>query len=612
MCHNNINKKSLKYYLELESKQNNSLDYEKNINKFVDYATKNINQSEKLAMYSILKNVIQKIGCKKKDIINKISQMYKDEEIDKITNSSPLTKQTLKQFRTLDEEERKSIIIKWIDSLNILDFGMLKNKENIEININNDIAKIIEKDEEIYIEYTYNDKTKRLLFFFDNGTIIAINVKNEQCISKIKKIKKENIKYLKDFFLNNEFDTLNTNGNITININGTSIFGNQYLFYIILVLLKEKGQLEDKIFFDYESYFKFDFNHELRMLHRDERENLFIFAEWCPDENENLKIVDECKNITSKIDVEIQDTDITKLYYFAKYYKNNKDYNKAISLFEKITKNGIDYANAEIAQIYNSLNDKQKEMEYLEKSNDFINIYKKITAKKCYEIKVLNKFEVPNIKDSKMYGMPYLPIGEKYPISKNGKNLNLLIQINLSEINLEGYPNEGILQIYTEPNSINPEIQIRYYKDVFCSYQTELPEPEEWKFWGDFTSMNAKLCLQESYTYMPLIDNKIESVIKRTIKDYNEFIGIKLLKYDDSTTDVLWYLINNKIKFQPLILGGYADYCNTDYHTSTSKECLLKLMTNFETGDNYCVNVLISKKDLENEDFTKAEIIFED
>lgn len=148
-------------------------------------------------------------------------------------------------------------------------------------------------------------------------------------------------------------------------------------------------------------------------------------------------------------------------------------------MFERIAENGIDYANAEIALIYNLINDKQKEKEYLDKSNDFITIYKKITAKKCYEIEVSDKLETPDIKDSKMYGMPYLPVGEKYPISKDGKPLKLLIQINLNEVNLEGYPNEGILQIYIEPNSINPDGQIRYYKDLSFSYQTELPETEK-------------------------------------------------------------------------------------------------------------------------------------
>lgn len=606
----NTSKKSPMYYLELENKQNSNFLNEKNINKFVDDATKNINISERLTMYSILKYVILNIGYEKQDIINKTSRMYKDEEIEQIINTSPLNKQALQKFNTLDEDSRKVVIMELTDSLNKLDFDMLKNEKSNEIDIDEDIVKVIEKQENIYIEYDYNDKNKRLLYIYDDGTIIAINVKNDQFISKIKKVKEENLKYLKEFLKNDVFDLKNDNGTIIIDVNGKTTLKNKYMFYIILLLLKEKKKLQDKIFFDYENYFNFTFKSEVRMLHKEQREELFIFAEWCPDEQENQKIVDECKNITSKINVEFKDKDISDLYYFAKYYKKSKNYSKAIQFLERIAENGIDYANGEIALIYNLINDKQKEKEYLDKANDFITIYKNLTAKKCYEIVIPENSETPDMTDSKMYGKPYLPIGEKYPVSKDGKPLKLLIQINFNDVELEGYPKVGVLQIYAETNSINPESQIRYYKDLSLPYQTELPETKELELW-EFGPSNVKICLKESVTYMPLIDKGIEHAIKSTIKEYNKSIGTNFLKYDEDDTDIWWYLIESKVEVYPLLLGGYADYCNTDFYTSKNKECLLKLMSDFETGDNYCVNVLISNKEMENGEFNKAEIIFE-
>ncbi len=81
---------------------------------------------------------------------------------------------------------------------------------------------------------------------------------------------------------------------------------------------------------------------------------------------------------------------------------------------------------------------------------------------------------------------------------------------------------------------------------------------------------------------MPLIDKGIEAAIKTTIKEYNQSIGTNLLKYDADDTDIWWYLIENKVEIYPLLLGGYADYCNTDFYTSKNKECLLKLMSEFE------------------------------
>ena len=251
-----------------------------------------------------------------------------------------------------------------------------------------------------------------------------------------------------------------------------------------------------------------------------------------------------------------------------------------------------------------------KEKEYLNKVNDFITIYKDLTAKKCCEIVISENSGEPNITDSKMYGDPYLPIGEEYPISKEGKLLKLLIQINFKDVKLDGYPEDGVLQVYIENNSTKPESQIRYYKDLSLPYQTELPETEELKSWK-FEPTNTKINLRESTTYMPLIDNGIESDIKRTIKEYNKSIGINLLKYDVDDADIWWYLIENKVEIFPKLLGGYADYYNTDFYTSRKKESLLKLMSNFKTGDNYSVNVLISKKELENREFNKAEIIFE-
>ena len=63
-------------------------------------------------------------------------------------------------------------------------------------------------------------------------------------------------------------------------------------------------------------------------------------------------------------------------------------------------------------------------------------------------------FEISNdpatVYDSKLGGMPYFPKNEDYPISSvNGEPLSLLVQINFSSIpNIEGFPKEGILQIF--------------------------------------------------------------------------------------------------------------------------------------------------------------------
>ena len=162
-----FDKKSPIYYLELEAQQEKSLLNEKNINKFVDEATRNINIAERSAMYSILKYVILNNGYKKMNIINKISQMYKNEKIEPIINASQLNRQTLQKFKNLDEDTRKKLIIELVNSLNKMNFDNLKDDENQPIELDENIVNTIENQEYIYIEY--NDKNKRLLYVYEDN-----------------------------------------------------------------------------------------------------------------------------------------------------------------------------------------------------------------------------------------------------------------------------------------------------------------------------------------------------------------------------------------------------------------------------------------------------------
>lgn len=57
--------------------------------------------------------------------------------------------------------------------------------------------------------------------------------------------------------------------------------------------------------------------------------------------------------------------------------------------------------------------------------------------------------------NSKLGGLPYLPIGTAYPTTPSGDPLKLLAQLNFSEFPpLEGFPTDGILQIYILPDEV--------------------------------------------------------------------------------------------------------------------------------------------------------------
>ena len=97
---------------------------------------------------------------------------------------------------------------------------------------------------------------------------------------------------------------------------------------------------------------------------------------------------------------------------------------------------------------------------------------KQLTEKDCYEIELLE--ETPSIKDNKIGGIPYLPVGEEYPKDNNGAPMPLLLQVNLKDIKLDHFPDEGILEIFVSPpnEEYNFEYSVKHFKDDL-EYQTD-------------------------------------------------------------------------------------------------------------------------------------------
>ena len=73
------------------------------------------------------------------------------------------------------------------------------------------------------------------------------------------------------------------------------------------------------------------------------------------------------------------------------------------------------------------------------KIKEILELYKTKTAKECYKFEIQEN-EEPEILDNKIGGIPYLPIGEEYPLDKNGEPMILLVQINLENLELEDFP----------------------------------------------------------------------------------------------------------------------------------------------------------------------------
>jgi len=316
-----------------------------------------------------------------------------------------------------------------------------------------------------------------------------------------------------------------------------------------------------------------------------------------------------CACITQNTTINLKMLNLFDLKYYAQYYYEKKIYEKAILFYKKIAERGVDLAYYEISRIYKEQREYQLAKEYAEKSIKFISIYKKLTEKECCKIIVDNENQ-PDITNSKMYGNPYLPIGEKHPVTKEGKPLNLIIQINLEEIDLQDFPKKGIIEVFADCNSRNPEYEIRYYEDNTLEYQSTFPKVEK-PTYSIIDKLNVKINFEKDYTYMPTIDANFPAILKKSIALYNDYIGSKLYNYNNELDrDVLYDLID-EIDLFPLLIGGYANYKNTDHYASINKNSLIKLMSN-TGGDECSINVLISKKDLEDKNFKKAKLIYED
>ena len=80
----------------------------------------------------------------------------------------------------------------------------------------------------------------------------------------------------------------------------------------------------------------------------------------------------------------------------------------------------------------------------------------------------------PSITESKIGGLPYLPANEALPVDKDGKPMRLLAQINCKDlVDLEEYPNEGMLQFYMTTNWPWEESVVKYYETIDSSITYE-------------------------------------------------------------------------------------------------------------------------------------------
>ena len=595
------------YYLNLAIQQKKQANQNKEIDKFVDDITKDYNTNYRYALCILLKKAVIDGKEDKKVILNLLSNMYKDNKIQTVLNESLLNKQVLGTFMNLDINERKTMIHSFVQYLNNKDFNtsFFPNYNEVDTNIINEKC--------TFIKYNYNNEETRLIYIYEDGTIIGINVKNENCELLERKISKNKVDFIEKNI--NSTALRDTENDIMMIVNKESdIYKYEPgVFYLILMLISEDNTCNNKLFFKYYLYFYKELNDELSFLNYGEKIKRFVFSNWCPSEMEKNNIVNVCKKITNSISIDSKECNLTDLKFFADYYRLIEDYNTAVIFYNELVSRGVELANLNLADCYDKIGNNVKYNECFSKAKDVIvPVLKKMTEKKCYKINIEKNSE-PGILDSKINGSPYMPIGEEYPVDKDGKPMSLIIQINFKDVNLEEYPQEGILEVFGDVTDLrNSKFEIRYYNDVSLEYQTELPKTEISHFYG--LAGSTKLKLEEHYTWMPKANRKFDTTLKKVVKSCNKKANMMLYVNNEDDIENIYDLFNNENPY-PFLLGGYSDYAIAELTSdgweceSRKKESLIKLL---DEETSCCLNIVISKTDLMNRKFDKAEVFYMD
>lgn len=171
-----------------------------------------------------------------------------------------------------------------------------------------------------------------------------------------------------------------------------------------------------------------------------------------------------------------------------------------------------------------------------------------------YKIDVLNEKSI-NIQDSKLFWIPYNPIGEKIPKNSNWKDLQLLLQINLEDlIENEKLPKDWFLQVFIHSDYIYwlmdnkyNNLVVRYIKksnielhDKKYDYKIFFDEDRKVIWLSDWYKLN--IYKDKAYLSINCLELfRVIGINPYEIKFINKIISLKNHEYS-------WFLYNKNIK----------------------------------------------------------------
>lgn len=240
-----------------------------------------------------------------------------------------------------------------------------------------------------------------------------------------------------------------------------------------------------------------------------------------------------------------------------------------------------------------------------------LELFKERTKKECYSFAI--EEDMPHILDNKIGGRPYIPLGEEYPLDKNGNPMVLLLQINLENIDLKNYNKEGILEIFVDRELSWPcEYKIKHFKNNL-EYREDITEVE-----NTIVQKPLKITLVKEVEHMPINDYRFVDTLSKIIEEVtgnktNDVFEIEDF-FTENDTDMYEEFLNMNILFGDF--GGYADFTQTDPRpledAPEKTECLFKIDSNLADeimiGDSGIIFGLISKEDIEKERYENTVV----
>lgn len=271
----------------------------------------------------------------------------------------------------------------------------------------------------------------------------------------------------------------------------------------------------------------------------------------------------------------------------------------------------------------------------MNKKEVILKVYNEIskkTSKKVANIEI--KKRKVGLTDSKLGGIPYLPVGAEFPVDDKGRQLKLLAQINCKDLEgMDDYPQKGLLQFFIVMDDCygldNPNNVVIYYDEINENIKEEdilekyKPYVECAPFEGEFKmkfSFSEEGITLGDFNFDEIFVNKYNELFPdnkiECFWDLEEELDYsKEVFYDDDFDNIMEELDDIILGIGSKI-GGYPYFTQSDPREDNNfdkYDTLLLQIDSIESekgnvqvmwGDSGVCNFFINKEKLKNLDFS--------